>query len=97
MIRPNEAIALRNFVHWSIVHRRAELIAKGQGSTFAAIGKNDLKSLKILLPSLDEQRRIAGILDRAARIERLHARAAETASSLTSSLMDRLLNESPTP
>ena len=94
MIRPNEAIALRNFVHWSIVHRRAELIAKGRGSTFAAIGKTDLKSLKILLPSLDEQRRIAGILDRAARIERLHAQAAKYASNLTESLMGHLLGDS---
>ena len=51
IIRPDETIALRDFVHWVVINRRTELIAKGQGSTFTAIGKNDLKSLKILLPS----------------------------------------------
>lgn len=76
IIRPDETIALRDFVHWVVINRRAELIAKGQGSTFPAIGKNDLKSLKILLPSLSEQRRIVGILNRSARIKRLRARAA---------------------
>ena len=76
-IRSDEAVALRDFVHWSIVHNTADLVAKGQGSTFAAIGKSDLEALRFPLPPLDEQRRIAGILNRAARIERLRARAAE--------------------
>ena len=68
---------MRDFVHWAIKHREPHLVAKAQGSTFAAIGQNDLKSLLIPLPPLDEQRRIVDILNRAARIERLRARAAE--------------------
>ena len=75
-IRPDETIALRDFVHWIIKYREPELIAKGQGSTFVAIGQKDLNSLLVPLPPLDEQRRIAGILNRAARIERLRARTA---------------------
>ena len=43
----------------------------------AAYGKAMLAGLQIPLPPLDEQRRIAGILNRAAGIERLRARAAE--------------------
>ena len=93
IIRPNEAIAFRNFVHWSIVYRRAELIAKGQGSTFVAIGKNDLKSLKILLPSLDEQWRIAGILDRAARIGRLRAQAADRLHAFAPALFVKMFGD----
>lgn len=62
----------------------------------AAYGKEMLAGLQIPLPPLDEQRRIAGILNRAARIERLHSRAARTASALTASLMDRLLDGNPT-
>ena len=93
IIRPNEAIALRSFGHWSVVHRRAELITKGRGSTFAAIGKNDLKSLKILLPSLDEQRRIAGILDRAARIERLRAQAADRLHAFAPALFVKMFGD----
>ena len=95
-IRPDEAVALRDFVHWSIVHNTADLVAKGQGSTFTAIGKSDLEALRFPLPPLDEQRRIAGILNRAAGIERLHSRAARTASALTASLMARFLDGNPT-
>ena len=76
-VRPDETVVLRDFVHWIIKHREPELIAKGQGSTFAAIGQKDLKSLLIPLLPLDEQRRIVGILDRAAKIERLRKQAAE--------------------
>ena len=46
-------------------------------SDLAAIGQRDLKSLLIPLPPLDEQRRIVGILNRAAKIVRLRARARE--------------------
>ena len=76
-IRPDETIVLRDFVHWIIKHCEPELVAKGKGSTFVAIGQKDLNSLLIPLPPLAEQRRIVGILNRAARIERLRARAEE--------------------
>ncbi len=74
-IRPDENLALRDFVHWIIRHREHELIAKGQGSTFAAIGQEYLKSFLIPLPPLNEQRRIIGILNRAAKIGRMRAQA----------------------
>ena len=54
-VRPDETVALRDFVHWMIKHREPELIAKGQGSTFAVIGQKDLKSLLIPLLPIDEQ------------------------------------------
>ena len=73
-IRPDKTIALRDFVHWMIKHREPELVTKGRGSTFVAIGQKDLNSLLIPLPPLDEQRRVASILNRAARIERQCAR-----------------------
>ena len=41
------------------------------------LNKRKVEELKIPLPPLDEQRRIAGILNRAARIERLRARTAD--------------------
>ena len=41
------------------------------------LNKRKVEELKIPLPPLDEQRRIAGILSRAARIERLRARTAD--------------------
>lgn len=76
-IRPDGTVALRDFVLWSLRHRETKLVAMGQGSTFAAISQKNLKSLQIPLPPLEEQRRIVGILNRAAKIERLRRQAQE--------------------
>ena len=76
-VRPDETVALRDFVHWIIKYCQPELVAKGQGSTFTAIRQKDLKSLLIPLLSLAEQQRIVDILNRAAKIERLRNQAAD--------------------
>ena len=52
-----------------------------------------LMSMPAPFPPLDEQRRIAGILNRAARIEHLHLQAAKIASNVTASLMTRFLGD----
>ena len=57
--------------------QRDRLIQLAGGTTFKEISKSALKQIGIPLPPLDEQRRIASILNRAARIERLRARAAD--------------------
>jgi type I restriction enzyme S subunit len=46
------------------------LAAKGSGSTFQAVGRKEIASLMIALPLPEEQRRIVGLLDRAAEIRR---------------------------
>ena len=92
-VRPDETIALRDFVLWNIKYRQPELVAKGQGSTFAAIGQRDLKSLLISLPPLDEQRRIVGILNRAAKIERLRSRTEERLREFVPALFVRMFGD----
>ena len=57
--------------------QRDHLIRLAGGTTFREISKSTLKGIPIPLPPLAEQRRIAGILNRAARIERLRARGAD--------------------
>lgn len=76
-IRPDGTAALRDFVLWSLRHRETELVAMGQGSTFAAISQKNLKSLQLPLPPLDQQRRIVSILNRMAKITRLRRQAQE--------------------
>ena len=64
--------------------------------TGSRMPRTDMKALMMLpvpMPPLNEQRRIAGILNRAAKIEQLHAQAAQSASSLRASLMTQLLDE----
>lgn len=76
-IRPDESVALRDFVHWVLRSLEPELSSRGQGSTFGAISKRDILSLEIPLPPIQKQRRIVGVLNRMARIECLRAQATE--------------------
>lgn len=62
------------------------LIRLAGGTTFKEISKSTLKGIPIPLPPIGEQRRIAGILDRAARIERLRARATDLLHTFASAL-----------
>ena len=48
-----------------------KLARLSKGSTFDAIGKDDLAKIPIPLPPLPEQQRIAAILDKADRVHRL--------------------------
>ena len=56
------------------------------------VPRSFMENAPVPLPALDEQRRIADILNRAVRIERLHLQAADAASSVTASLMALLLD-----
>lgn len=51
---------------WHWLDRNAQaLAAKGKGATFKQVTRDDIGEMPIALPSLDEQRRIAAILDQA--------------------------------
>lgn len=57
--------------------QREHLIQLAGGTTFRELPKSTLKKVQIPLLPLDEQRWIVGILNRAAKIERLRKQAAE--------------------
>jgi type I restriction enzyme S subunit len=54
-----------------------ELAERGTGSTFDAISRRDLEAIQLPLPSLNEQKRIAAILNKANRLRRLRRYARE--------------------
>ncbi|MDM0848103.1 restriction endonuclease subunit S [Clostridium perfringens] len=60
-IRQNEFSNYR-YLYYAIQQFQDFLLKSAQGSTFEAINSNDLKSLKIPIPSLGEQEKIAEIL-----------------------------------
>lgn len=64
---------LAYWLEWS----RGRLIELASGATFKEINKSTLKKLPVPLPPVEEQRRIVGLLDRAAEIRR-RADAART-------------------
>ena len=60
----NEDICAQEYV-WHVLSSKVdELNSKGTGSTFKAINKKTLAETEIPLPPLDEQRRIAAVLDK---------------------------------
>ena len=52
------------FLYYFINANKHEFKKKSSGSTFESINTNDIKSIKIPLPSLQEQERIVSILDK---------------------------------
>ena len=76
---------------WSVRYDPREQV---QVTSLPSLKLSTLKEARIPIPSLDEQRRIANVLNRVAHVQRMHLQAAEAASALSASLMARLLDES---
>ena len=60
----NETLCCSKYLWYGLECKVDELNSKGTGSTFKAINKKTLAKTEIPLPSLEEQRRIATILDK---------------------------------
>ena len=93
-VRPDASVALPEFVHWMLVSREEYFIDKAQGSTFSAIGINDLKSMIIPLPRMDEQHRIVNLMNRSRNIELLRRQGLRSFDTLPPSLFVKLFGES---
>lgn len=63
-LRPTSRLDSRYLWHW-LSHSVARLAAKAKGATFKQVNREDISELRMLLPPLGEQRRIAAILDQA--------------------------------
>ncbi|RNF33970.1 restriction endonuclease subunit S [Paracoccus methylarcula] len=61
-----------DFAYWSLLSRKPQLEAAGQGTTFIELGRDKLRAERIPLPDLATQKAIADFLDREiARIDQL--------------------------
>ena len=85
----------RAFLAWLL--RRGETVAFVMASaTGARMPRADMKvllSMPVSFPPLDTQRRIAGLLDRAARIQRLRARAAARLRAFAPALFVKMFGD----
>ena len=84
-LRPKDTLDTRYLWHW-LGSAEGALAAKGRGATFPQVSRNDLAELEIPLPPLDEQRRIAAILDKADALRRKRKRAIGLLNGLTQSI-----------
>lgn len=85
-LRPNAELDARYLWHWLSVVENA-LAAKGRGATFSQVSRGDIGELEVPLPPLDEQRRIAAILDKIDALHRKRKRALELLHGLTQSIL----------
>lgn len=76
----------RDFLLYFLRFYEPELAKAGTGSTFAAIAREDLETIKLPLPPLTEQKRIASLLARADRLCTLRRTAHELGESLLQSV-----------
>ena len=67
--------------HW-LTNATPFLKSKGKGATFLQVTKEDICSLEISLPPLEEQRRIASILDKADELRQKRQQAIEKLDQL---------------
>jgi len=75
---------------WHWLENSSEILkAKGRGATFLQVSKTDIAELEIPLPPLDEQKRIAGILDAA---DALRAKRREALAELDALLHSTFLD-----
>ncbi len=69
-LRVDERKADKNYIWRVVEYNAARLSALGRGATFKQISKPDIADFEIPLPPLEEQKRIAAILDQADDIRR---------------------------
>jgi type I restriction enzyme S subunit len=71
-----------SFLYWWLDANRSYLQSLGTGATFKEVSKAVVQRIKIPLPPLEEQRRIAGILDKADALRRFRTRALDKLNTL---------------
>ena len=78
-----------DFLFWWLKTQEKNIQSKGRGATFKEVSKKIVEDLKIPLPPLDEQKRIAGILDAA---DALRAKRREALAQLDTLLQSTFLD-----
>jgi len=94
-LRAGPQLDPRYLWNW-ISHAAPTLAAKGRGATFLQVNKNDIAELVIPMPSLEEQRRIASILDAADLLRTKRRQALEKLDSLSQSVFVEMFGDGAT-
>lgn len=84
-LRAKSRLDRRYLWHW-LTQSTNTLLGKARGATFLQVSSDDIKSLPLPLPPLEEQRRIAAILDKADALRQKRKQAIALLDSLTQSI-----------
>jgi len=91
-LRPSEKLDRNYLWHW-LAHSADRLKSKGRGATFLQVNRADINEMEIPLPPLDEQRRIAAILDKADAVRARRRRALAQLDALSNSIFYNLFGD----
>ena len=83
---PKAGQVVPEFLYWWLRYNRAYLESLGNGATFKEVSKAIVSRVEIALPPLEEQRRIAAILDQAETLRTQRRQALAHLDTLTQSL-----------
>ena len=83
---PKAGRIVSEFLYWWLRYNRAYLESLGNGATFKEVSKAIVSRVEIALPPLEEQRRIAAILDQAETVRCQRRAALAQLDSLTQSI-----------
>jgi type I restriction enzyme S subunit len=78
--------------HW-LTYATPSLAAKGKGATFKQVSRQDIGEMPIALPPLEEQRRIAAILDQADALRAKRREALVHLDDLTQSIFQDMFGD----
>lgn len=92
-LRVNERKADRNYIWRAVEHGAGRLSSLGRGATFKQISKPDIADFEIPLPPLEEQKRIAAILDQADELRRKRQRALDRLNQLGQALFIEMFGD----
>lgn len=82
-----------SFLYWWLKCHRAQLELLGNGATFKEVSKAIVERIEIPLPPLDEQKRIAAILDQADELRRKRQRAIDRLDQLGQAVFHEMFGD----
>ena len=83
----------KDYLWHTLSHVEKKLAAKAKGATFKQVNREDIHSLKIPLPPLAQQKRIAAILDKADEIKRKREQAIAKLDQLAQSIFVEMFGD----
>ena len=94
---PDQEILSSDFLYWWLKSNKAYLQSLGRGATFKEVSKEIVEAIEIPLPPLEEQRRIAAILDKASKVKELSDTVEKLAKELRVSFFEEMLGSKVWP